>query len=171
MDDKLNDPLTNFSQEAYLHYAETQNLPDQFTFLSEHCQLCFLTTSRENKPDIHIMFFSYHKEDNVIILTTKRDKKYEDITINPHVSLLLHSFEGRASTQCSFQDQKPASVTVYGKAYFPNELKDSEYRQVQINSHPKWGDAFRGDDKIVIALPVEEILIVDVKGKVTRWKK
>jgi hypothetical protein len=147
------------------------NIPEEFAFLSEHCQLCFLTTSRENIPDIHIMFFTYDPEDNVVILTTKKDKKYEDIVLNPNVSVLLHSFEGRASTQCSFQGQKPASATVYAKAYFTNELKDQEYRQKQISAHPKWGDAFRGDDKVVIVVPVESLLIVDVKGKTVRWNK
>jgi len=147
------------------------NIPEEFVFLSEHCQLCFLTTSRANIPDIHIMFFTYDVEDNVVILTTKRDKKYEDIILNPNVSVLLHSFEGRASTQCSFQGQKPASATVYAKAYFPNELKDKEYRQKQISAHPKWGDAFRGDDKVVIVIPIESLLIVDVKGKTLRWNK
>jgi len=147
------------------------NLPEEFLFLAEHCQLCFLTTCNDNTPDIHIMFFTYHPEDNVIILTTKKDKKYEDIVANPNVSILLHSFEGRASTQCSFQDQRPASATVYSKAFFPEDIMDKDYRLWQINAHPKWGDAFRGQDKVVIAFPVEKLLIVDVKGKVTRWQR
>jgi hypothetical protein len=147
------------------------DIPEEFFFLSEHCQLCFLTTSRDNIPDIHIMFYTYDINDNVIILTTKKDKKYEDIIINPNVSVLLHSFEGRASTQCSFQGQKPSSATVYAKAYIPDDLKDKEYRQKQITAHPKWGDAFRGEDKVVIVIPVESVLIVDVKGKTIRWNK
>ncbi len=147
----------------------TKGIPEEFLFLAEHCQLCFLTTSRDNSPDIHIMFFTYHKKDNVVILTTKKDKKYEDIVGNPNVSVLLHSFEGRASTQCSFQDQRPASATVYAKAYFADSEKDLEYRKTQIEEHPNWGDAFRGVEKAVIVIPVEKLLIVDVKGKVTRW--
>lgn len=148
----------------------TKGIPEEFLFLSEHCQLCFLTTSKDNNPDIHIMFYTYHQKDNVVILTTKKDKKYQDVVGNPNVSVLLHSFEGRASTQCSFQDQRPASATIYAKAYFPDAEKDLEYRQAQINAHPKWGDAFRGEEKAVIVIPVEKLLIVDVKGKVTRWE-
>ncbi len=146
-------------------------VPKEFLFLSEHCQLCFLTTSHDNFPDIHIMFFTYHSDDNVVILTTKKDKKYQDITENPNVSVLLHSFEGRASTQCSFQNEKPTSATIYAKAYFSNKEKDIEYRESQVKAHPKWGDAFRGDDKVVIVIPVEKLLIVDVLGKVIRWEK
>jgi hypothetical protein len=151
-------------------FTSTNKIPEEFLFLSEHCQLCFLTTCRDNIPDIHMMFFTYYPKDNTIILTTKKDKKYEDIVMNPNVSVLLHSFEGRASTQCSFQDQKPSSATVYSKALFPDISQDKEYRQKQISAHPKWGDAFRGDDKVVISVPVEKLLIVDVKGKVTRWQ-
>ena len=146
-------------------------IPEDFLFLAENCQLCFLTTSRNNEPDIHIMFFSYHKEDKVVILTTKKDKKYQDIELNSNVSVLLHSFEGRASTQCSFEDIKPSSVTIYSKAYFPDSIKDAEYRKTQIECHPKWGDAFRGEEKGVIVIPIDKLLIVNVKGKVTRWEK
>lgn len=149
----------------------TKDMPEEFLFLSEHCQLCFLTTCRDNVPEIHIMFFTYHYKDNVVILTTKKDKKYEDIIQNSNVSVLLHSFEGRASTQCSFQDTKPSSATISSKAYFPDAVKDLEYREAQIIAHPKWGDAFRGEEKVVIVIPVEKLLIVDVKGKVTRWEK
>ena len=147
------------------------SLPQEFLFLAEHCQLCFLTTSRSNLPDVHIMFFTYHKQDNVVILTTKKDKKYEDIVLNPNVSILLHSFEGRASIQCSFQDQKPSSATIYGIAYIPAKEKGEEYRQCQVDAHPKWGDAFRGEEKAVIAISVEKLLIVDVRGKVIIWEK
>ena len=47
-----------------------------------------------------MMFFTYHKEDKVVILTTRKDKKYKDIELNPNVSVLLHSFEGRTATTC-----------------------------------------------------------------------
>ena len=75
-------------------------IPLEFQFLSENCQLCFLSTCRDNIPDIHMMFFTYHKEDKVVILTTRKDKKYKDIELNPNVSVLLHSFEGRTATTC-----------------------------------------------------------------------
>lgn len=149
---------------------EKISIPEEFLFLTEHCQLCFLTTSNENVPDIHIMFFSYHIKDNVVILTTKKDKKFNDIVKNPNVSVLIHSFEGRASTQCSFQEQRPASATIYSKAYFPEGEKLLEYRKTQFETHPKWGDAFMGDEKAMIIVPIDNLLIVDVKGKVTKWK-
>ena len=144
--------------------------PAEFLFLTEFSQLCFLTTCRDNSPDIHIMFFTYHQKDNVVILTTEKDKKSEDIEINPNISVLIHSFEGWASTQCAFQDFRPASATIYAKAYFASKEKDEEYRMAQITSHPKWGESFRGEDKCVIVVPVDKLLIVDVKGKITRWE-
>ena len=149
----------------------SNKIPAEFIFLCEYAQLCFLTTCRENLPDIHIMFFTYHSKDNVVILTTKKDKKCEEIEINPNVSVLVHSFEGRSSTQCAFQDIRPASATIYSKAYFASKEKDEEYRQAQINAHPRWGQSFRGEDKVVIVVPIDKLLIVDVKGKVTRWEK
>ena len=121
-------------------------------------------------PDVHIMFFTYHKQDNVVIVTTKKDKKYDDIILNPNVSVLIHSFEGRACIQCSFQDQKPSSATIYGMAYIPEKEKEDEYRQCQVNAHPKWGDAFIGEEKVLVAIKVERLLIVDIRGKVIRWK-
>jgi len=149
---------------------EKNSIPEEFLFLTEHCQLCFLTTSNENIPDIHIMFFTYDIKDNVVILTTKKDKKYEDIVKNPKINVLIHSFEGRASTQCSFQEQRPASATIYSTAYFPEKEKVLEYRKTQIETHPKWGEAFMGEEKVMIVVPIEKLLIVDVKGKVTKWK-
>jgi hypothetical protein len=160
--------MDNFNYKS--NNNKPDNIPEEFTFLAENCQLCFLTTSKDNIPDIHIMFFTYCKEDNVVILTTKKDKKYEDIVSNPNVSILIHSFEGRASTQCSFQGQKPASATIYSKAMLNTGDKEKEYRQLQINTHPKWGDAFRGEEKAVLVFPLEKLLIVDVKGKVMRWE-
>ena len=54
----------------------SENIPKEFLFLAEHCQICFFTTCRDNKPDIHTMFFTYHKEDKVVLLTTNKSKKY-----------------------------------------------------------------------------------------------
>ena len=60
----------------YSHLSKDCNIPKEFLFLTENCQLCFLTTCRDNIPDIHTMFFTYHKEDKVILLTTDKGKKY-----------------------------------------------------------------------------------------------
>ena len=48
-------------------------IPEEFIFMAEHCQLCFLSTVRDNIPDIHIMFFSYYKDENVIILSSEKN--------------------------------------------------------------------------------------------------
>lgn len=148
---------------------KNSEIPEEFLFLTEHCNICFLSTSRENCPDIYMMFFTYHKNDNVILLTTKKDKKYDDIVSNPNVSVLIHSLEGKASNECSFQDQKHSSVTVTAKAFFADKEKESEYKELQISSHPKWADAFKGEDKSVIVIPVEKLTIVDIKDKITTW--
>jgi len=76
----MSDQETISSDNKY--FSITKELPEEFLFLSEHCQLCFLTTSRDNIPDIHIMFFTYYQKDNVVILTTKKDTKYKDIVEN-----------------------------------------------------------------------------------------
>ena len=92
------------------------------------------------------MFFTYHKEDKVVLLTTDyQGKKYTDIVENPNVSVLLHSFEGKAATQSSFVAQKPCSVTLYSKAYFADGEKDAEFKQTCSEAHPNWGEAFKGD--------------------------
>jgi len=144
-------------------------IPEEFIFMAEHCQLCFLSTVRDNIPDIHIMFFSYYKDENVIILSSEKNKKFEDIALNPHVSILLHSFEGKAMTQCSFEDKKPSSITIQSKAFFAPKEKEEEFRQILMKNHPKWGNAFIGENKVIIVVPVEKLLIVDVKAKITRW--
>lgn len=56
-------------------------------------RLCFLATQSNGEPHLSLMNFTYVQEEEVIVLSTRRNtKKFEQITESPKVAVLIHDF-------------------------------------------------------------------------------
>ncbi|PRP84812.1 hypothetical protein PROFUN_07466 [Planoprotostelium fungivorum] len=146
--------------------------PKEVLFLLENCSLAFLATAnRECKPEQSIMFFTWDPQDKVIIFVTPRELKYRNIVENSNVCVLLHSFEGAASTRAAFESVLPVTINIYATAQTATGETEERYRKLHMERHPKYSGAFQGEDKAVVYCKVNNVRLVTVKGEIAYWSK
>merc|ERR1719198_2103830 len=89
---------------------------------------------------------------------------------NPQVSLLLNGYEGPAAEATLLEQKQAVSVTLYGHATLlekPSKER-SAYQLALQSAHSRYASAFQGPEKVVIAMRVDEALVVDVRNKAVR---
>ena len=96
-------------------------LPDEIVAVLKRSRLCFLATQSEGEPHLSLMNFTYHRNEELIILSTRRDtKKYFQIKLSPKVAILIHDFEHMVNEDESFAKTKNGnssySITLNGYA-------------------------------------------------------
>lgn len=68
-------------------------LPDEVVEVLRTSRLCYLATQSDGNPHLSLMNFTYCRDKEVIILSTRRNtKKFYQIVENPSVALLIHDF-------------------------------------------------------------------------------
>ena len=68
-------------------------LPDEVVEVLRTSKLCYLATQSEGNPHLSLMNFTYCRDKEVIILSTRRNtKKFCQIVENPKVAVLIHDF-------------------------------------------------------------------------------
>lgn len=145
--------------ENYIVYCDQKfekikEVPSELYPLIIENNYLFLSTSRSNNPDTHMMMFAYCDDEKVFILSSKKDKKIEDISLNPNVSALLYS-----------KDQTSA-ITLYSKAILPNDSK--KYKQILTNKYQENKSVFFKEDSLIILIPIDKLLICTLEGKSSR---
>ncbi|KAL0489685.1 pyridoxamine 5'-phosphate oxidase [Acrasis kona] len=141
-------------------FSDSQSIPHHVLFLLENCSLSFLATAdKECKPEQSLMFFTWCPQDQVVIFVTPKEVKYRNMTENSNICVLLHSFEGLASTVAAFD----------GVAQTANGEEDRRYRELHSVKHPKYASAFQGEDKAVVYFEINKARLVTVKGEICYW--
>lgn len=136
-------------------FFKVKEIPTEFYNLVIECNYLFLCTSRNNIPDTHMMMFAYCDEEKNFILSSKRDKKVEDINFNCNVSLLLHSKDLTIAT------------TIYSKAEISKDSK--KYKEILSQKYMNKNSAFINEESEIIIVPVDKILICSLDGKSSRY--
>ena len=100
-------------------------LPDEVVEVLRTSKLCYLATQSDGNPHLSLMNFTYCRDKEVIILSTRRNtKKYYQIIENPSVALLIHDFSSQSlqsspSTSTESEEEmrgKQWSITLNGIA-------------------------------------------------------
>jgi hypothetical protein len=121
------------------------------------------------------MNFTYYKQDQQLIMTTRLDtKKADNLKRNGKVSVLIHDFPTLKTTPSSDTSHfgQTYSITLTGVAtILPNGTKESEMlRELHIKNNPMSATFIRGEGIGVVVIDVEEARICDVLDNVTTWK-
>merc|ERR1711907_69832 len=153
-------------------YTKTITWREKFDFLLQNCPLSFLATSLGGHSELSLMFFTFFKNESLVLFSTARggDRKFQYIMKNPNVAVLLHNFEGIAAETALLGSVPPVSATLYGTAAVASGEKAELYRKIQEEAHPRYAGAFQGKDKAILAISTTELLVVDVNGNTTRTK-
>jgi hypothetical protein len=102
---------------SYYQWQTTKDLipplPEEVTKLLESCALCYLSTSSQGAPHLSLMNFTYSKEHELVILSTRRNtRKFNDLLKSPKIALLVHDFDELTSSGSPTK----SSITLYGRA-------------------------------------------------------
>ena len=149
------------------------------TFLFRNSELCTLGSAMAAADgsisvEQSLMFFTYSAADRLLLFTSYEEPvgKMGNIRASPNVAVLINSFEGRSATNALLAGQEPHAMTVYGKASVipPGATDEQRFRDIQSAAHPSFAGAFQGKGSMVIAVSVDSILVVTVKGVSVRIK-
>ena len=130
-------------------------IPKVIKDLLENEELCAMATCSENQPYISLMNFTFVEEENIVILSSRRDsKKYSNIQNNKNVSLL-------------FSSPQKISATFLGTAVaIENDVEEKHYKELhmKINNMPQF---ILGDNVGIIAFNIDKIIVSDNEDQIS----
>lgn len=160
--------------------------PESVIRLLETTKLAYLATATDTEnpaalqPHLCLMNFTYYKEGQQLIMTTRLDtKKADNLRKNGNVSVLIHDFPTlKSSASSSGNDDgndkfgETYSITLTGVAtILSNGSEESEMlRELHIQNNPTSATFIRGEGIGVVVIDVQEARICDILDKVTMWK-
>lgn len=144
--------------------------------LLKHCSLCYLSTTRQTpnappEPHLSLMKFTYDRESNVLVMTTRRDtNKFRNLQANPRVAVLVHDFPQHDVTPEGAEGAVNAgSLTLYGNVRLPGtNASEERYRRVHLdNPHCQGYSQFiKGAEYAVLLIDVDFAMLCDKEDKV-----
>mmetsp|Transcript_22575 Transcript_22575/g.50941 ORF Transcript_22575/g.50941 Transcript_22575/m.50941 type:complete len:220 (-) Transcript_22575:121-780(-) len=147
--------------------------PREIVTLLDSASLCYLSTTLDNAPHLSLMNFTYVRERELLVFTTRRDtKKCDNLLMNPRVAILLHDFPHlRKDRELKGAGSGSFSITLYGAARVLDEkTADSEELRAKHLAHNPEQEVFiNGTGIAVVAVDVESARVCDDLDQVTGW--
>ena len=135
------------------------DIPRNIKDLLKTEKLCAMATCQEDHPYLSLMNFTFDEEENIVILSSRRDsKKFKNIQNNKNVSLLL------------FSKTHELSATFLGSAVTLERGEEQRYRalHLQRNNMPQF---VLGDDIGIIVFRIEKIIVSDNQDQLTTHER
>jgi len=136
------------------------------------------------------MRFTYRREEEVIIMTTRTDtKKYELLCSSPKVALLVHDFpslrkeeegeggEGGGEGGSITAEGEGAgeghtyAITLNGVASMQKGKEAERFRALHLENNAAYGQFIEGEKIAVFTVHVTSARICNVEDRVTYWDK
>lgn len=134
-------------------------------------RLAYLSTVNDNSAHLCLMRFTYLKDEEdgeVIILSTQRNtKKFDMLTNQKGVALLIHDFE---QFNRDNGNHGVHSITMNGECCILEDGEKAEYYRAQHLKHnPDYPQFIVGDDIAILCIFVQSARICNINDQVTRW--
>ena len=157
-------------------YTYVPPLPTCVVKMLHSARLCTLATSNDLSPHLSLMNFSYYQEDEVIILTTQRaTKKFDMISNNPEVALLINDFPMLLDEEKKQLGGRTGSITLNGwaEALDDNNPSCNKYRNIHLSNknNKDYAQFIQGPDIAVIVVRINSARICDIHDKVIHWNR
>jgi len=170
------------SLSGYLGKDYVPPLPKPVAEALERSCLCYLATAGEtNEPHLSLMRFTYaaglEEEDSevLIISTQRKTKKFEIITGNKNVALLVHDFEASAGSDASnylqMEGKTRYSITLNGVVKVQEDELAEAYRQIHLAANHAYKQFIVGDDIAIITVHLTRARVCDVNDRVTHFER
>jgi hypothetical protein len=150
-------------------------LPSIIQQLLSHCRLAYLSTVDSDAQTSHLslMRFTYLPEEEVIILSTNRNtKKYDMLTQQKGVALLVHDFgSGESSSSSSTNNTVSAgySITLNGTCQIEAGPNAERHRAAHLQHNPDYPQFIVGPEIAILCIHVSSARICDVNDSVQKW--
>jgi len=120
--------------------------------------LCVLATASGNRPHCSLMAYVTAADGREIYMVTLRDtKKYQNLTRNPAVSLLIDTREDDAGSQRS----RAKALTVNGKFQTVDREKQIRIRARILKRHPHLQDILAKNEAEIFAVRIESFQLLE----------
>jgi len=146
--------------------------PTEIVQLLDAASLCYLSTTMNNAPHLSLMNYTYDRETETIIFSTRRNtRKCDNLIQNPSVAILLHDFPHlKASDKATEAFGKTFAITLYGTArVLPDGVEATRLRAKHLAHNPKSSVFITGDGIAMVAIDVEYARVCDAQDKVSNW--
>jgi nitroimidazol reductase NimA-like FMN-containing flavoprotein (pyridoxamine 5'-phosphate oxidase superfamily) len=147
--------------------------PQPVVDLLQSACLCHLgVTLDDGKTHLCLMNFTYVKEEETLILTTRRNTtKYQAIEKIDLVTLLIHDFPtDKSARSVDSGYAKTHSITLYGNASILSGEDAEEMRLKHLQRHgDKYSQFIIGKDIAVLKVEVSSAKLCNIKDEVTMW--
>ena len=148
--------------------------PQPIIDLLQSACLCHMgVTLDDGKTHLCLMNFTYVPEDEIIILTTRRNTtKYQAIEKLDLVTLLIHDFPtDKASRAADTGYTKTHSITLYGNASILCGDDAEEMRSKHLKRHGEnYSQFIIGENIAVLRVDVSSAKLCNIKDEVTTWE-
>lgn len=112
--------------------SESAAFMEQLTFLFQSQPLAVLATSNNNAPYTSLVAFAATEDlTRLLVATMRTSRKYANLDINPHVSLLIDNRSNRVE---DFRDA--IAVTTVGTATEATDTEKEEFLPLYLARHP-----------------------------------
>ena len=147
--------------------------PQPIIDLLQSACLCHMgVTLDDGKTHLCLMNFTYVPEDEIIILTTRRNTtKYQAIEKLDLVTLLIHDFPtDKASRAADAGYTKTHSITLYGNVSILGGDDAEEMRSKHLKRHGEnYSQFIIGENIAVLRVDVSSAKLCNIKDEVTTW--
>jgi len=148
--------------------------PQPIIDLLQSACLCHMgVTLEDGKTHLCLMNFTYVPEDEIIILTTRRNTtKYQAIEKLDLVTLLIHDFPtDKASRAADTGYTKTHSITLYGNVSILSGDDAEEMRSKHLKRHGEnYSQFIIGENIAVLRVDVSSAKLCNIKDEVTTWQ-
>lgn len=165
-------------------YSDHSNLikppfPQTLRDMLSKCRLAYLSTVDEGVYSSHLslMRFTYLHDQNdgevIIMSTNKNTKKYEMLSRQRGVALLVHDFD-KAQIDGTTENngntkESTRSITLNGDCRILSGDDEDRYRKAHLAHNPDYPQFIVGEDIAVLCIDVTSARICDLNDKVVHW--
>lgn len=120
------------------------------------CKTCVLATASRNTPHCSLMAYIHDKDTReIFVVTSKKTKKYRNITANANVCLLI-------DTRMDASPSQVQALTINGVAREIVDRKaDDKIRNRMHRSHPHIEAILEDPDSAVIGIKITSAVLLD----------
>uniref|UniRef100_A0A7S1U2J8 Pyridoxamine 5'-phosphate oxidase N-terminal domain-containing protein n=1 Tax=Phaeomonas parva TaxID=124430 RepID=A0A7S1U2J8_9STRA len=152
-------------------------LPAEVVGLLRSTSLCHLSTQgNDGGPHLSLMRFTYVQAEEKILISTRRNTaKFEYLSQNPSVALLVHDFPhlgaggGEAEVDAEEAEGRTYSITLNGQAHVEDGDVAECYRALHLAENPEYEQFIVGQDIAIVSVTVDTARICNIDDKVKYW--
>jgi len=174
------------SLKSFLGQDYEPPLPKPVADALERSRLCFLATagcatSDTLEPHLSLMRFTYARgleepDSEVMVISTRRDtKKFQIITENHNVALLVHDFDtgagGDAANYIQIDSTTRYSITLNGTVKVQQGELAERYRAVHLANNPSYSQFIVGEDIAIVTVHLTRARVCDVNDRVSHFAR